>query len=100
MATIKMPLYACGTCGAHFNRRYNAKRHNKIIHVNKSEIVSFVEYLIGRSEGKYLPADPMWYRSKRRSNSGSRIIHESTNANSSYEVSNISVPKNSTYTGQ
>lgn len=93
MATIKMPLYACGTCGAHFNRRYNANRHNKIIHVNKSEIVSFVEYLIGRSEGKYLPADPMSYRSKRRSNNGSRIIHESTNAN-------LSVPKNSTYTAE
>src|SRR5919202_5045989 len=95
--TIKMPLYACGTCGAHFNRRYNARRHNKTIHANKSQIVSFVEYLIGRSEGKFLPADPTSYRSKRRSNNGSRIIHEISNTNSSHEISNISVAKNSTY---
>ena len=92
-----MPLYACGTCGANFNRRYNAKRHNKIIHTNKSEIVTFVEYLIGRSEGKYLPADPLSYRSKRRSNNVNTIIHESTNANSSHEISNISIQKNPTY---
>jgi hypothetical protein len=88
MSTIKMPLYACGTCGANFNRRYNAKRHNKIIHTNKSEIVTFVEYLIGTSEGN---------RSKRRSNNVNTIIHESTNANSSHEISNISIQKNPTY---
>jgi hypothetical protein len=95
--TIKMPLYACGTCAAHFTRRYNANRHNKIVHTNKSEIVTFVEYLIGRSERKYLPADPMSYRSKRKSNNVNTIVHESTNANSSHEISNISIQKNPTY---
>src|SRR5919199_6880475 len=91
--TIKMPLYACGTCGAHFNRRYNAKRHSKIIDAGESEIVSFVEYMIGRSQGKYLPADPMSYRSK-RSNNGNNIVHESSNANFGHD---INVVKNLTH---
>ena len=94
--TIKTPLYACGTCGAHFNRRYNAKRHSKIIHASESEIVSFVEYMIGRSQGKYLPADPMSYRSK-RSNNGSKIVHESSNANFGHDIFNINVVKNLTH---
>jgi hypothetical protein len=72
---IKMPLYVCGTCSQHFTRRYNANRHNENIHANRAEIVRFLEYLIGRSIGKYLASDPLSYRSKRRSyNKVSMII--------------------------
>jgi hypothetical protein len=94
--TIKMPLYACGTCGAHFNRRYNAKRHSKIIDAGESEIVSFVEYMIGRSQGKYLPADPVSYRSK-RSNNGSKIVHESSKTSFDHQIFNINVVTNLTH---
>jgi hypothetical protein len=72
---IKMPLYVCGTCSQHFTRRYNANRHNKNIHANRAEIARFLEYLIGRSIGKYLASDPLSYRSKRRSYNKDVIIH-------------------------
>jgi transposase-like protein len=52
---IKMPLYVCSTCGQDFTRKYNANRHNQNIHFGKAEIVRFLEYLVGRISGKYLP---------------------------------------------
>lgn len=62
----KKPSYVCCTCSQDFTRKYNANRHNQNIHFGKAEIVRYFEYLIGRGSGKYLPADPLSYRNKKR----------------------------------
>jgi hypothetical protein len=70
-------LYVCGTCSEHFTRRYNANRHNRNIHSDKAEIVRFLDYLIGRGSGKYLPADPLSYRTKKiNKNKAATFVHE------------------------
>jgi len=56
------PEYVCATCEEHFTRRYSATRHNITIHGNSGEIVSLLEYLVGRSSGRYSASHPFWYR--------------------------------------
>jgi hypothetical protein len=60
------PTYVCSTCSEHFTRRYSGKRHNFNIHAGRSEIVPFVEYMAGRSSGRYLASHPSWYRNHRQ----------------------------------
>jgi hypothetical protein len=77
---MKNPLYVCSICSQDFTRRYNANRHNQNIHSNKSEIVRFLEYLIGRISGKYLPADPLSYKLKNKNNNNkTTFVHENAN---------------------
>src|SRR5215467_702265 len=67
------PNYVCTTCSEHFTRKYSAKRHNITVHHNNGgEIVSLVEYLVGRKSGRYLASHPSWYRrrTKERHNFG------------------------------
>jgi len=48
------PNYVCTTCSQHFTRKYSAKRHNITVHHNHGgEIVTLVEYLVGRNSGRY-----------------------------------------------
>ncbi|MFZ0510786.1 MAG: hypothetical protein WAM14_04195 [Candidatus Nitrosopolaris sp.] len=54
--------YACATCAEHFTRRYSAIRHNLTIHNGRGEIVPLLEYLVGRSSGRYQASHPSWYR--------------------------------------
>jgi hypothetical protein len=56
------PSYVCTTCSEHFTRKYSAKRHNISVHKGGGEIVPLVEYLVGRSFGKYQASHPFWYR--------------------------------------
>ncbi|MFZ0222746.1 MAG: hypothetical protein WAM42_13770 [Candidatus Nitrosopolaris sp.] len=56
------PNYVCTTCEEHFTWRYSATRHNITLHGNRGEIVSLVEYLVGRSSGRYRASHPFWYR--------------------------------------
>ena len=69
-------MYACGNCGLYFTRRYNAIRHNQNLHYNKADIVTFSEYMIGRTSGKYLPGNPSLYRVKSRNSAKSTIVHQ------------------------
>jgi hypothetical protein len=59
------PTYVCATCSEHFTRKYSAKRHNFNIHAGKSQIVPFIEYMVGRSSGRYLASHPSWFRKQR-----------------------------------
>ena len=52
----------CATCAEHFTRRYSATRHNLTIHNGRGEIVPLLEYLVGRSSGRYHASHPSWYR--------------------------------------
>jgi hypothetical protein len=54
--------YVCATCEEHFTRRYSATRHNLTIHNNRGEIVSLLEYLVGRSSRRYHASHPFWFR--------------------------------------
>jgi hypothetical protein len=58
--------YVCTVCSEHFTRKYSAKRHNFNIHAGRSEIVPFIEYMVGRSSGRYLASHPSWYRKQRQ----------------------------------
>src|SRR5215472_16763894 len=63
---MSRPNYVCTVCTEHFTRKYSAKRHNLNIHDNRSEIVSYIEYMVGRSAGKYLASHPSWHRKQRQ----------------------------------
>src|SRR5215469_835737 len=54
--------YVCATCSEHFTRRYSATRHNLTIHNGRGEIVTYLEYLVGRNSGRYQPSHPSLYR--------------------------------------
>jgi hypothetical protein len=60
------PTYVCATCSEHFTRKYSGQRHNFNIHAGRSEIVPFIEYMAGRSSGKYIASHPSWYRKQRQ----------------------------------
>jgi len=59
--------YVCKVCSEHFTRKYSAKRHNFNIHSGRSEIVPYIEYMAGRSPGKYLASHPSWFRKQKGS---------------------------------
>ncbi len=58
------PRYVCTTCSEHFTRKYSAKRHNITVHHNNEggEIVTLVEYVVGRNSGRYQASHPSWHR--------------------------------------
>jgi hypothetical protein len=56
------PTYVCTTCEEHVIRRYSATRHNITIHSNRGEIVSLLEYIVGRSSGRYRASHTSRYR--------------------------------------
>jgi hypothetical protein len=78
------PTYVCASCSEHFTRKYSAKRHNFNIHAGRSEIVPFIEYMVGRSSGRYLASHPSWYRKQKGSQwnssypSENRVIADSS----------------------
>jgi hypothetical protein len=82
-------------CGQDFTRRYNANRHNQNIHLGKAEIVRFVEYVVGRLSGKYLPGDPLLYRIKKRNKNKHTFVHENEDNNRLYDEKSDSARVNS-----
>jgi hypothetical protein len=79
------PLYACGACGLHFTRKFNAERHNKNLHDNKADIVTFSEYVVGRTSGKYPPGNPS-QRIKNSNASKRNIVHQYENDNNTHYI--------------
>lgn len=47
--------WACKTCGMYSSRRYSVQRHINTIHSGDGTPIPFVEYLVGRTSGKYPP---------------------------------------------
>lgn len=58
--------YVCGECSEHFTRRSSGRRHNNNLHAGRADIVPLIEYIIARSQGRYVPIRPSW--SKRKPN--------------------------------
>jgi hypothetical protein len=62
---MRRPTHVCATCSEHFTRKYSATRHNLTIHNGRGEIVTLLEYLVGRNSGRYRPSHPSLYRRRR-----------------------------------
>jgi hypothetical protein len=60
----KKPKWACANCGMYSSRRYSVKRHIQNSHGGGAFLVSFVDYLVGRQAGHYLPSSPPTYETK------------------------------------
>jgi hypothetical protein len=79
--------YVCTTCGQDFTRRYSANRHNNHFHFGNGIIVRFLEYIIGRTNGRFPPPLPA-----NNNNLSTRIIrkwwHNNDNSSSPYNGNN------------
>jgi len=62
------------------SRRYSVKRHIQYVHSGGAFLVSFMDYLVGRQAGYYLPSFPPTYEIKPEHNSidYKKIIKEET----------------------
>ena|SRR5215831_18973250 len=56
--------WVCANCGMHSSRKCNVKRHIQNFHSGSGAIVSFIDYLVGRSSGFYPPSTPPTYVKK------------------------------------
>jgi hypothetical protein len=57
---LRIPGWICVTCERPFRRRWNAERHVNTQHSDESaEIVTFVDYLVGRYSGVYRASSRM-----------------------------------------
>jgi hypothetical protein len=52
---MSKPNWACSGCGMYSSRRWSVERHIFNLHKGNSEVVPFVDYLVGRQSGFYLP---------------------------------------------
>jgi hypothetical protein len=64
--------WVCATCAEHFTRKYSATRHNNNLHAGNGQIVTLLDYIVGRASGQYLPSDP---RTRKNHNP---LIHDYT----------------------
>jgi hypothetical protein len=79
---MRRPAHVCATCSEHFTRKYSAKRHNLTIHNNGGEIVTYLEYLVGRNSGLYRPSHPSLYRKARGEKGIHNFVHGTVTADS------------------
>ena len=52
---MSKPNWACSGCGMYSSRRWSVERHILNLHDGISNVVPFVDYLVGRRSGFYLP---------------------------------------------
>ena len=57
-------IWVCTVCSQTFTRNSSAKRHNINLHEGKGVYVRFIDYEIGRVQGKYFQNNPVFYRKK------------------------------------
>ena len=68
--------YVCALCSQTFTRKLSGKRHNINLHLGVAPIVRFMDYIIGRIEGRYRPGDPLLYRRRNMNLSKSGTVSE------------------------
>ena len=61
------PNYVWTVCSQTFTRKWRGTVHNDNLHGGLAKVVRLIDYIIGRSNGEYLPSDPLIYRRKRKS---------------------------------
>jgi hypothetical protein len=52
---MSKPNWACSSCGMYSSRRWSVERHILNLHDGIGNVVPFVDYLVGRKSGVYLP---------------------------------------------
>jgi hypothetical protein len=52
---MSKPNWACSGCGMYSSRRWSVERHILNLHDGTGNVVPFVDYLVGRQSGFYLP---------------------------------------------
>ena len=52
---MKKPNWVCSTCSMWSSRKSSVKRHIQNVHGGNSNLVSFIDYLVGRESGLYFP---------------------------------------------
>jgi hypothetical protein len=52
---MSKPNWACSGCGMYSSRRWSVERHILNLHDGIGNVVPFVDYLVGRQSGFYLP---------------------------------------------
>lgn len=57
--------YVCTICSQTFTRKWRGKTHSINLHSGSAKIVRFVDYIVGRLDGRYFEGDPYSYRSKK-----------------------------------
>jgi hypothetical protein len=58
--------YICTLCSQTFTRRLSGERHNLNLHSGMAPIVRFIDYIVGRIEGRYHPSNPLLFRRKNK----------------------------------
>ena len=66
--------YVCTLCSETFTRKPSGDRHNLNLHSRMAPIVRFIDYIVGRIEGRYQPSNPLLFRRK------NNVIHRKNNA--------------------
>lgn len=56
--------WVCTICSQTFTRSSSAKRHNSNLHEGKGDYIRYIDYEIGRVQGKYFQNDPVFYKKK------------------------------------
>jgi hypothetical protein len=52
---MSKPNWACSSCGMYSSRSWSVERHILNLHSGSGNVVPFVDYLVGRQSGFYLP---------------------------------------------
>ncbi len=60
----KLKTWVCTICSQTFTRNSSSKRHNTNLHEGKGKYVRYIDYEIGRVQGKYFQNDPSFYKKK------------------------------------
>jgi hypothetical protein len=60
------PNWVCSNCGMWSSRKFSVKRHIANKHYGNANLVSYIDYLVGRQSGLYLPSSLPYYENKRR----------------------------------
>jgi hypothetical protein len=93
------PNYVCTICSQTFTRKWRGMVHRDNIHAAAGDVVRLIDYMIGRTNGQYLPGDPSLYRRRRRREMGNQSggLHDSNpfrSQTSSGEMGNSSGQEN------
>ena len=66
--------HVCTLCSETFTRKPSGDRHNLNLHSGMAPIVRFIDYVVGRIEGRYQPSNPLLFRRK------NNVIHRKNNS--------------------
>ena len=73
---LSKPKWACASCGMYSSRRCSVKRHIQNLHLGNANLVSFIDYLVGRKSGYYWPNPIPNYQKKDEKIDYKRIMKE------------------------